>query len=189
MEPPTCPRREQAVNYLLLNDGYEGDEPMENIFPATAQSSIESSIGLGPEDSIRQISLTDPVHDLEISPSLTASNISQRTRGTSNDWLWQQFEVTTLTNSGSQSDVQYALDKGKYTCSRKCKIPIWAIAGPKRKAQNLANKLRINIGRHRYGLCCRNQRDETTNFTELANLQGSPHQLIRTSNAAFGGWH
>ncbi|KAK9257077.1 hypothetical protein V1507DRAFT_447714 [Lipomyces tetrasporus] len=31
MDPPTRPRRKQAVDYLLLNDGYEGDEPMENI--------------------------------------------------------------------------------------------------------------------------------------------------------------
>ncbi|KAK9387468.1 hypothetical protein V1515DRAFT_519569, partial [Lipomyces mesembrius] len=87
--PLTRPRRKQAVDYLLLNDGYEGDEPMENILPATAQSSIESSVDLGPEDSISQIvsqssstALTVEVHDLELSPIWTASNISQRTRGT-----------------------------------------------------------------------------------------------------------
>ncbi|KAK9319070.1 hypothetical protein V1517DRAFT_370031 [Lipomyces orientalis] len=55
MDPPTRPCRNQAVDYLLLNDGYEGDEPMENIAPVTAQSRIESSIDLGPEDSISQI--------------------------------------------------------------------------------------------------------------------------------------
>ncbi|KAK9327006.1 hypothetical protein V1520DRAFT_87642 [Lipomyces starkeyi] len=97
MDPPTRPRRKQAVDYLLLNDGYEGDEPMLNILPDTAQSSIESSVDLGPEDSISQIAsqsfstgLTEEVHDLESSPIQAASNISQRTRWTSNNWLWEQ---------------------------------------------------------------------------------------------------
>ncbi|KAK9250391.1 hypothetical protein V1507DRAFT_467764 [Lipomyces tetrasporus] len=49
MDPPMRPRRKQAVDYLLLNDGYEGDVPMENIVPGTAQSSIESSVDLGQE--------------------------------------------------------------------------------------------------------------------------------------------
>ncbi|KAK9357164.1 hypothetical protein V1504DRAFT_465496 [Lipomyces starkeyi] len=44
MDPPTRSCRMQAVDYLLLNDGYEGDEPMENILPNTAQSSIESFV-------------------------------------------------------------------------------------------------------------------------------------------------
>ncbi|KAK9487252.1 hypothetical protein V1527DRAFT_461048 [Lipomyces starkeyi] len=54
---------------------------MENILPDTAQSS----------DYISQIAsqsfstgLTEEVHDLESSPIQTASNISQRTRVTSN---------------------------------------------------------------------------------------------------------
>ncbi|KAK9327210.1 hypothetical protein V1520DRAFT_62820 [Lipomyces starkeyi] len=110
MDPPTQPRRKQAVDYLLLNDGYEGDEPMLNILPETAQSSIESSVDLAPEDysQIASLSsstgLTEEVHDLESSPIQTASNISQRTRGTSNNWLWEQFEITTLkgANSGGQ---------------------------------------------------------------------------------------
>ncbi|KAK9319811.1 hypothetical protein V1517DRAFT_369560 [Lipomyces orientalis] len=55
--PPTRPRRKQAIDYLLLNDGYDGDEPMENILPDPAQSSVESF----------------EVHDLESSPILTAS--------------------------------------------------------------------------------------------------------------------
>ncbi|KAK9312827.1 hypothetical protein V1524DRAFT_385496, partial [Lipomyces starkeyi] len=103
MDPPARPRRMQAVDYLLLNGGYEGDEPMENVLPDAAQSSIESSVGLGPDDSISQISsqyvstgFTEEVHDLESSPIQTGSNCSQRTRGTSNNWLWEQFEITTL---------------------------------------------------------------------------------------------
>ncbi|KAK9481941.1 hypothetical protein V1527DRAFT_376415, partial [Lipomyces starkeyi] len=103
MDPPTRPRRKQAVDYLLLNDGYEGDELMENIWPDTAQSSIESFVDLRPDDSISQIArqssstgLTEEVHDLESSPIRTASNISQRTRETSNNWLWEQFEITAL---------------------------------------------------------------------------------------------
>ncbi|ODQ74011.1 hypothetical protein LIPSTDRAFT_69539 [Lipomyces starkeyi NRRL Y-11557] len=50
MDFPTRPRRKQAVDYLLLNDGYEGDQPMLNILPEMAQSSIESSVDLAPED-------------------------------------------------------------------------------------------------------------------------------------------
>ncbi|KAK9245225.1 hypothetical protein V1506DRAFT_265385, partial [Lipomyces tetrasporus] len=103
MDPPTRPHRKQAVDYLLLNDGYEGDEPMENILPDTAQSSIESSVGLGPEDSISQIAsqssstgLAEKVHDHGSPLIPTASNSSQSTRGTSNNWLWEQFEITTL---------------------------------------------------------------------------------------------
>ncbi|KAK9261559.1 hypothetical protein V1519DRAFT_467731 [Lipomyces tetrasporus] len=90
MDPPMRPRRKQAVDYLLLNDD-------------TAQSSIESSVDLGPEDSISQIAskssstgLTEEIHDLESSPIRTDSNFSLRTRGTSNNWLWEQFEITTL---------------------------------------------------------------------------------------------
>ncbi|KAK9254724.1 hypothetical protein V1507DRAFT_496933 [Lipomyces tetrasporus] len=77
MDPPTRPRRKQAVDYLLLNDGHD-----------TAQSSIESSVDLEPEDSISQIAskssstgLTEEIHDLESSPIRTDSNISLRTRG------------------------------------------------------------------------------------------------------------
>ncbi|KAK9249603.1 hypothetical protein V1507DRAFT_470162 [Lipomyces tetrasporus] len=76
---------------------------MENVLPDAAQSSIESSVGLGPDDSISQISsqsvstgFTEEVHDLESSPIQTGSNSSQRTRGTSNNWHWEQFEITTL---------------------------------------------------------------------------------------------
>ncbi|KAK9251070.1 hypothetical protein V1507DRAFT_482651 [Lipomyces tetrasporus] len=77
MDPPTRPRRKQA--------------PMENILPDTAQSSIESSVDLEPEDSISQIAskssstgLTEEIHDLESSPIRTDSNISLRTRGLAN---------------------------------------------------------------------------------------------------------
>ncbi|KAK9257125.1 hypothetical protein V1507DRAFT_447841 [Lipomyces tetrasporus] len=68
---------------------------MENILPDTAESSIESSVGLRPEDSIIQIASkssstgsTEGFHDLDSSPIRTDSNISQRTRGTPNNWLW-----------------------------------------------------------------------------------------------------
>ncbi|KAJ8098156.1 hypothetical protein POJ06DRAFT_258676 [Lipomyces tetrasporus] len=64
---------------------------MENILPDTAQSSIESSVDLEPEDSISQIAskssstgLTEEIHDLESSPIRTDSNISLRTRGLAN---------------------------------------------------------------------------------------------------------
>ncbi|KAK9491895.1 hypothetical protein V1508DRAFT_328324, partial [Lipomyces doorenjongii] len=103
IDPPTRPRRKEAVDYLSLNDGYEGDEPMENILLDTAQSSIESSVDLGPEDSISQIvfqpsstGVTAEVRDLGSSPIQTVSDISQRTRGPTNNWLWEQFEITTL---------------------------------------------------------------------------------------------
>ncbi|KAK9319690.1 hypothetical protein V1517DRAFT_331674, partial [Lipomyces orientalis] len=105
MDPPARPRRKQAVDYLLLNDGYDGDEPIENLLQTRLSrvSSVESSVDLGPEDSISQIAsqsfpegLTEEVHDLESSQIQTDSNISQRTRGTSNSWLWEQFEITTL---------------------------------------------------------------------------------------------
>ncbi|KAK9244230.1 hypothetical protein V1506DRAFT_542092 [Lipomyces tetrasporus] len=101
MDPPMRPRRKQAVDYLLLKwlrRGYEGDVPMENTVPDTAQSSNESSVDLGPEDSISQITsqssptgLSEDVHDLESAPVRTDSNSSRRTRGTSNDWLWEQY--------------------------------------------------------------------------------------------------
>ncbi|ODQ70975.1 hypothetical protein LIPSTDRAFT_74497 [Lipomyces starkeyi NRRL Y-11557] len=74
MDFPTRPRRKQAVDYLLLSDGYEGDQPMLNILPEMAQSSIESSVDLAPEDYSQIASqpfstgLTEEVHDLESSP-------------------------------------------------------------------------------------------------------------------------
>ncbi|KAK9319850.1 hypothetical protein V1517DRAFT_354895 [Lipomyces orientalis] len=99
----TRPRGQPGVDYLLLNDGYEGDEPVENVsLTRGPQSPVETSFELGPEDSISQIVdpslsriLTDEAQ--EISPVLTDDRISsQRRRGTANHWLWEQFEVTTL---------------------------------------------------------------------------------------------
>ncbi|KAK9315805.1 hypothetical protein V1524DRAFT_428198 [Lipomyces starkeyi] len=56
MEPYTRPRRQLAIDYVLLNDGYEGEEPMENVSRASGlKSPIESSFELGAEDSISQI--------------------------------------------------------------------------------------------------------------------------------------
>ncbi|KAK9249740.1 hypothetical protein V1507DRAFT_500368 [Lipomyces tetrasporus] len=92
MDPPMRPRRKQAVDYLLLNDGYEGDVLMENIVPDTAQSSIESSI----TSQSSPTALSEEVYDLESAPVRTDSNSSRRTRGTSNYWLWEQFEIRTL---------------------------------------------------------------------------------------------
>ncbi|KAK9489758.1 hypothetical protein V1508DRAFT_427073, partial [Lipomyces doorenjongii] len=100
MEAFTRLRRQPGVDYLLLNDGYEGDEPVENVsLTSGLQSPIESSFELGPEDSISQIvdpslsrNLTDETQ--EISPVLTDDRISsQSTRGTANQWHWEQFEV------------------------------------------------------------------------------------------------
>ncbi|KAJ8098463.1 hypothetical protein POJ06DRAFT_293262 [Lipomyces tetrasporus] len=76
---------------------------MENVSLASGlQSPIESSFELGPEDSISQIvdrplsrNLTEEAQG--ISPVITDDVISsQPTRGTANHWLWEQFEVTTL---------------------------------------------------------------------------------------------
>ncbi|KAK9254965.1 hypothetical protein V1507DRAFT_479741 [Lipomyces tetrasporus] len=71
--------------------------------PRRMQATPPSPVGLGPDDSISQISsqsvstgFTEEVYDLESSPIQTGSNSSQRTRGTSNTWLWEQFEITTL---------------------------------------------------------------------------------------------
>ncbi|KAK9247880.1 hypothetical protein V1506DRAFT_395488 [Lipomyces tetrasporus] len=103
MEPSTRSRRQLAIDYVLLNDGYEGEEPMENVSLASGlQSPIESSFELGPEDCISQIvdrplsrNLTEEAKG--ISPVITDDVISsQPTRGTENHWLWEQFEVTTL---------------------------------------------------------------------------------------------
>ncbi|KAK9388191.1 hypothetical protein V1515DRAFT_579098 [Lipomyces mesembrius] len=94
MEPSTCPFRQPAVDYLLLNDGYEGEELLENVSLASdLQSPIESSFELGPEDSISHIvdrplsrNLTEEVQG--ISPVLTDDmSSSQRIRGTANHWL------------------------------------------------------------------------------------------------------
>ncbi|ODQ68888.1 hypothetical protein LIPSTDRAFT_76633 [Lipomyces starkeyi NRRL Y-11557] len=63
MDPPTRPRRNQAVDYLLLNMGFYQPDCIQSF-----------STGL-----------TEEVHDLESSPIQTASNISQHTRGTSNN--------------------------------------------------------------------------------------------------------
>src|SRR4051794_17226857 len=55
MEPPTRPRRQPVIDYLLLNDGYEEDRPAQRIsLASSSQSTIESSIELEPEDSISQ---------------------------------------------------------------------------------------------------------------------------------------
>ncbi|KAK9487873.1 hypothetical protein V1527DRAFT_517407 [Lipomyces starkeyi] len=77
MDPPTRPRRKSAVDYIFLNDEY---------LARLGQSSIESSVDLGPEDSISQIAsqssstgLAEEDHDLESLPISTASNSSQRT--------------------------------------------------------------------------------------------------------------
>ncbi|KAK9328153.1 hypothetical protein V1520DRAFT_282023 [Lipomyces starkeyi] len=105
MEPYRRPRRQLAIDYVLLNDGYEGEEPMENVSRARAsglKSPIESSFELGPEDSISQIvdrplsrNLTEEAQGISL--VLTDDVISsQPTRGTANHWLWEQFEVTTL---------------------------------------------------------------------------------------------
>ncbi|KAJ8098538.1 hypothetical protein POJ06DRAFT_257307 [Lipomyces tetrasporus] len=101
MEPSTRSRRQLAIDYVLLNDGYEGEEPMENVsLTSGLQSPIESSFELGPEDSISQIvdrplsrNLTEEAQG--ISPVITDDVISsQPTRGTANHWLWEQFEPT-----------------------------------------------------------------------------------------------
>ncbi|KAK9330998.1 hypothetical protein V1520DRAFT_338938 [Lipomyces starkeyi] len=63
MDPPTRSRRKQAVDYLLLNDGYEGNEPMENILPDTAQSSIESSVDMYPRILVARLPLSHPIQD------------------------------------------------------------------------------------------------------------------------------
>ncbi|KAK9250451.1 hypothetical protein V1507DRAFT_467541 [Lipomyces tetrasporus] len=89
MEPSTRSRRQLAIDYVLLNDGYEGEEPMENVSLAS---------GLQPEDCISQIvdrplsrNLTEEAQG--ISPVITDDVISsQPTRGTANHWLWEQFE-------------------------------------------------------------------------------------------------
>ncbi|KAK9339455.1 hypothetical protein V1521DRAFT_396411 [Lipomyces starkeyi] len=103
MEPYTRPRRQLAIDYVLLNDGYEEEEPMENVSRASGlKSPIESSFELGPEDSISQIvdrplsrNLTEEAQGISL--VLTDDMISsQPTRGTANHWLWEQFEVTTL---------------------------------------------------------------------------------------------
>ncbi|KAK9489511.1 hypothetical protein V1508DRAFT_427807 [Lipomyces doorenjongii] len=74
MEAFTRPRRQPDVDYLLLNDGYEGEEPVENV-------SLTS--GLQPEDSISQIvdpslsrNRTDETQ--EISPVFTDDRISSQ---------------------------------------------------------------------------------------------------------------
>ncbi|KAK9494991.1 hypothetical protein V1508DRAFT_411605, partial [Lipomyces doorenjongii] len=74
-----------GVDYLLLNDGYEGDEPVENVsLTSGLQSPIESSFELGPEDSISQI--VNPSHHCKRSQAvLTDDRISsQFTRWTAN---------------------------------------------------------------------------------------------------------
>ncbi|KAK9257685.1 hypothetical protein V1519DRAFT_470390 [Lipomyces tetrasporus] len=85
MDPPMRPRRKQAVDYLLLNDGYEGDVLMENI-DSISQITSQSS----------PTALSEEVYDLESAPVRTDSNSSRRTRGTSNYWLWEQFEIRTV---------------------------------------------------------------------------------------------
>ncbi|KAK9484471.1 hypothetical protein V1527DRAFT_497503 [Lipomyces starkeyi] len=109
MEPYTRPRRQLPIDYVLLNDGYEGEEPMENISRASGlKSAIESSFELGPEDSISQIvdrplsrNLTEEAQGISL--VLTDDVISsQLSRGTANHWLWEQFEVTTLNQQNDQ---------------------------------------------------------------------------------------
>ncbi|KAK9482117.1 hypothetical protein V1527DRAFT_522258 [Lipomyces starkeyi] len=103
MEPYTRPRRQLPIDYVLLNDGYEGEEPIENVSRANGlKSPIETSFELGPEDSISQIvdrplsrNLTEKAQGISL--VLTDDVISsQPTRGTANHRLWEQFEVTTL---------------------------------------------------------------------------------------------
>ncbi|KAK9385237.1 hypothetical protein V1515DRAFT_540450, partial [Lipomyces mesembrius] len=83
-EPSTRSFRQPAVDYLLLNDGYEGEEPLENVSLASGvQSPIESSFELGLEDSISHIVDTPLSRNLTvevqgISPVLTDDTSSSQ---------------------------------------------------------------------------------------------------------------
>ncbi|KAK9481586.1 hypothetical protein V1527DRAFT_522543 [Lipomyces starkeyi] len=110
MDPPTRPRRKQAIDYLLLNDGYDGDEPMENILPDTAQSSVESSVDLGPEDSISQIA------SQSFSTGLTEEWRSKRSKQLRNDQLitckhCQKWSIKDSARSTSTTNMSYHLQK------------------------------------------------------------------------------
>ncbi|ODQ71383.1 hypothetical protein LIPSTDRAFT_74041 [Lipomyces starkeyi NRRL Y-11557] len=188
MDPPTRPRRNQAVDYLLLNDGYEGDEPtmMENILPGTAQSPVESSIDMGPEDSISQIGsqtvstgLTAEAHDLESSPIQTASNSSQRTRGTSNSWLWEQFEITTLSQQWRPKRSKKLRSDQLITCKHCQKVSI------KDSARSTST---TNMSYHlqkSHGLPLGNDKEDTTQPTIMTIIvREESHSLGRADKAA-----
>ncbi|KAK9483576.1 hypothetical protein V1527DRAFT_521272 [Lipomyces starkeyi] len=126
MDPPKRPRRKQAIDYLLLNDG-----------------------------------LTEEVHDLESSPIRTASDISQRTRGTSNNWLWEQFEITAL----SQQWRPKRSKKLRYDPLISCKhCQKWSIkdSATSTSTTNMSYHLQKS-----HGLPLDNDRMETANTAEL----------------------